>query len=106
MERHARFGLGHAELTMPETNIPTVTDPVELALQTLLGRGQERKYITWEEMNEILPDEAINPDKLAWISQQHLMRAPPARVPQGGRPRPGWPRHVRRRCDWRWRCGW
>ena len=23
---------------------------------------------------------AINPDKLAWISQQHMMRLPPARI--------------------------
>jgi len=52
---------------MAETTIAATTDPVELALQTLLDRGRERKYITWEEMNEILPDEAINPDKLEMI---------------------------------------
>ncbi len=52
---------------MSETNIAATTDPVDLALQTLLSRGRERKYITWEEMNEILPDEAVNPDKLEMI---------------------------------------
>ncbi len=52
---------------MAETNIPATTDPVDIALQTLLSRGRERKYITWEEMNEILPDEAVNPDKLEMI---------------------------------------
>jgi len=52
---------------MAEMTIAATTDPVELALQTLLDRGRERKYITWEEMNEILPDEAINPDKLEMI---------------------------------------
>lgn len=52
---------------MAETTIPATTDPVELALQALLERGRERKYITWEEMNEILPDEAVNPDKLEMI---------------------------------------
>jgi len=44
-----------------------VIDPVDLAIQELLERGQERKYLTWEEMNEILPDEAISPDKLEII---------------------------------------
>ena len=39
---------------MSETSIAATTDPVDLAIQTLLGRGRERKYITWEEMNEIL----------------------------------------------------
>jgi RNA polymerase primary sigma factor len=52
---------------MAETTIVATTDPVEIALQMLLDRGRERKYITWEEMNEILPDEAINPDKLEMI---------------------------------------
>jgi len=43
------------------------TDPVESALQTLIDLGQKRKYLTWEEMNEILPDDAINPDSLEMI---------------------------------------
>jgi len=41
-----------------------MVDPVDLAINELLERGRERKYLTWEEMNEILPDEAIHPDKL------------------------------------------
>ncbi|HET6496211.1 MAG TPA: RNA polymerase sigma factor RpoD [Thermoleophilia bacterium] len=51
---------------MSETNTITV-DPVDLAIQELLERGRDRKYLTWEEMNEILPDEAISPDKLEII---------------------------------------
>ncbi len=51
---------------MSDTEVMTA-DPIELALQTLLDRGKKRKYITWEEMNEILPDDAISPDKLEMI---------------------------------------
>jgi RNA polymerase primary sigma factor len=42
-------------------------DPVEAATQELLVRGGKRKYLTWEELNEVLPDEAISPDKLEAI---------------------------------------
>jgi len=39
-----------------------------VALQELLERGKKRRgIVTWEEMNEILPDEAISPDKLEMI---------------------------------------
>lgn len=51
---------------MSETDVIT-TDPVDLAIEVLLERGRKRKYLTWEEMNEILPDEAVNPDKLEVI---------------------------------------
>ncbi|MHC4443885.1 MAG: RNA polymerase sigma factor RpoD [Planctomycetota bacterium] len=45
----------------------SLKDPVDIAIQELLDRGRERKYLTWEEMNEILPDEAIHPDKLETV---------------------------------------
>ncbi|MEP0842799.1 MAG: RNA polymerase sigma factor RpoD [Phycisphaerae bacterium] len=52
---------------MLNTN-PASVDPVDEAVQELLERGRKRKgIITWEEMNEILPDEAICPDKLEMI---------------------------------------
>src|SRR5687768_2367151 len=51
---------------MSETEI-LIKDPVNDALQTLLERGRKRKYLTWEELNQILPDEAITPDKLEMI---------------------------------------
>ena len=44
-----------------------VMDPVEAAIEVLLGRGRKRKYLTWEEMNEVLPDEAISPDRLETV---------------------------------------
>ena len=39
---------------MAETNVSATTDPVDIALQTLLGRGRERKYIT-----QLGPDEWV-----------------------------------------------
>ena len=51
---------------MSDTEV-VVSSPVELALQELLARGRTRKHLTWEEMNEILPDEAIDPDKLEMV---------------------------------------
>src|SRR5689334_19243904 len=54
------------ENAMSDT-VSATKDPVELALAELIERGKKRKYITWEEMNEILPDEAITPDKLEMI---------------------------------------
>ncbi len=44
-----------------------MTDPVGEAVKQLLLRGEKRKYLTWEELNQILPDEAITPDKLEMI---------------------------------------
>jgi len=41
-----------------------VADPVNGAIQVLLERGEKRKSLTWEELNEVLPDEAISPDAL------------------------------------------
>ncbi|MCL2329913.1 MAG: RNA polymerase sigma factor RpoD [Phycisphaerae bacterium] len=42
-------------------------DVVDSAIESLLQRAKDRKYLTWEEMNEILPDEAICPDALETI---------------------------------------
>ncbi len=39
----------------------TAEDPIQIALQKLLDGGKKRGYVTWEEMNELLPDEAIAP---------------------------------------------
>ncbi len=44
-----------------------VVDPIEAAVSDLLERGRKRGYVTWEEMNERLPDEAVSPDKLEMI---------------------------------------
>ncbi len=44
-----------------------VVDPIKFAVDELLERGRQRGYVTWEEMNEILPDDAIDPAQLEMI---------------------------------------
>ena len=39
-------------------------DPIEQSVTELIEIGKRRKYLTWEELNEALPDEAVSPDKL------------------------------------------
>ena len=39
-------------------------DPVEASFKELLEKGKKRGYLTWEEMNDTIPDEAVSPDKL------------------------------------------
>jgi RNA polymerase primary sigma factor len=39
-------------------------DPIEQSVNELIERGKRRRYLTWEELNETLPDEAISPEKL------------------------------------------
>lgn len=51
---------------MTDTAIKS-TDPVQAAIDDLLGRGRDRGFVTWEEMNAILPDEAIDPHQLEAI---------------------------------------
>ncbi len=43
------------------------TDPVELSIQELIAKGRDRGFLTWEEMNDALPDEAVLPDRLESI---------------------------------------
>ncbi len=31
---------------------------IQAAVDVLLSRGKKRGYVTWEEMNEILPDDS------------------------------------------------
>lgn len=45
-------------------------DPVELSVSELVEKGKQRGYLTWEELNEALPDEAILPDRLEAILQK------------------------------------
>ncbi len=39
-------------------------DPIERSVNELIEASRKRKYLTWEELNETLPDEAISPEKL------------------------------------------
>jgi RNA polymerase primary sigma factor len=56
--------------------IEQVIDPVQAAVDELLERGKARGYVTWEEMNEILPDDAIDPAQLEII----MMRLEEAKI--------------------------
>jgi len=33
-------------------------------LRELISKGKERGYLTYDELNEALPDDALSPDKL------------------------------------------
>ena len=54
---------------MSET-IEQIADPIQSAVDTLLDLGKKRGFVTWEEMNEILPDDAIDPAQLEVIMMQ------------------------------------
>ncbi len=41
-----------------------MADALEASIQKLIAKGKERGYLTYEEMNDDLPDEAVSPDKL------------------------------------------
>ncbi len=49
---------------------PVDVDPIEQCVLELIERGKRRQYLTWEELNEALPDEAITPDKLESVLNQ------------------------------------
>jgi RNA polymerase primary sigma factor len=51
-------------------------DPVQAAVDELFVLGKKRGYVTWDEMNEILPDEAVDPTQLETI----LMRLEEAAI--------------------------
>ena len=42
-------------------------DPIELTVTELIDKGRQRGYLTWEELNDALPDDAVHPDKLEAI---------------------------------------
>jgi len=41
-----------------------MADPLDASVKKLIAKGKERGYLTYEEMNDDLPDEAVSPDKL------------------------------------------
>ena len=49
------------------TQAAVTVDPVDQCVVELIERAKNRGYLTWEEMNETLPDEAVAPDKLETI---------------------------------------
>ena len=55
--------IGMITITPEQTPI----DPIQAAVEELLDIGKKRGYVTWEEMNEILPDDAVDPNQLEFI---------------------------------------
>ena len=45
-------------------------DPLEASVKKLIAKGKERGYLTYEEMNDDLPEEAVSPDKLDSLLMQ------------------------------------
>src|SRR5262249_15393033 len=45
-------------------------DPVDLSITELIEKGKQRGCLTWEELNDALPDDAIMPDRLESILQK------------------------------------
>jgi len=41
-----------------------MADALDASIKQLIAKGKERGYLTYEEMNDDLPDEAVSPDKL------------------------------------------
>jgi len=41
-----------------------MADALEISVKKLIAKGKERGYLTYEEMNDDLPDEAVSPDRL------------------------------------------
>ena len=47
--------------------IVEVKNPIQIAVDELMELGRKRGFVTWEEMNTILPDEAVDPNQLELI---------------------------------------
>ena len=49
---------------MADTHTAIEVDPIEQCVDEMITAAKKRGYLTWEELNETLPDDAISPDKL------------------------------------------
>ncbi len=49
---------------------PQPTDPLDASVKKLIAKGKERGYLTYEEMNDDLPEEAVSPDRLDSLLMQ------------------------------------
>ena len=47
-----------------------MTDSLDASVKKLIAKGKERGYLTYEEMNDDLPEEAVSPDKLDSLLMQ------------------------------------
>jgi RNA polymerase primary sigma factor len=53
--------------TTPAVERDPVQESIDKCIEHLSALGRKRGYITWEEINETIPDEAVSPDKLEMI---------------------------------------
>jgi RNA polymerase primary sigma factor len=73
---HSRFFGGRfVSTTATQVQPPATVNTVPLAkaganIQLLLSKGKAQGYLTYEELNELLPDDAIAPDRLDALMQQ------------------------------------
>ena len=51
-------------MSVTVTNTTVDFDPIEQIVNEMIEKAKPRGYLTWEELNENLPDEAISPEKL------------------------------------------
>ena len=49
---------------------PQPSDPLDASVKKLIAKGKERGYLTYEEMNDDLPEEAVSPDRLDSLLMQ------------------------------------
>jgi len=56
-----------APATTPSRRQPEPVDPLEVTIRDMVTKGRQQGFLTWEELNEALPDEAIIPDRLEGI---------------------------------------
>ncbi len=52
---------------LDESQVELHVDPVAHSVTALMALGKDRGYVTWEDMNNVLPDEAVEPTKLEII---------------------------------------
>src|SRR5258708_30603134 len=59
---------GHqSQITNRNQNIPRgegLMEKIDESLKTLLDQGREKGYLTYGQVNDYLPDNAVNPEKL------------------------------------------
>jgi len=58
------------------SDVSVSSDPIEAAVCALLDRGKQRGYVTWDYMNNILPDDAVERD----VVEQLLARLEEAQI--------------------------
>lgn len=51
-------------VTEPKVKTPASEETIEAMIKAIIEKGKKRGYLTYEEMNDELPDEAVSPNRL------------------------------------------